>query len=439
MEYDKIILGNGEDCVFGMDSSQTHLNNNICIVGASGSGKTMSIVEPRLLEVENSNLIVTVTKRRIVEKYKNHLKKKGYDVLDLNFISPEDSDVAYDPLEYIESFNDIIYSFNDITYIARAIVMADPRKDKSNADPYWDQASVSLLTALIVLTIMTKDNANFTDVLEYMDKLHIDESGGGITTTLDVYFDYIKEKSPECFAVSCWNSFRELPVRTARCVYSSLNVMLDTIFTPEIRTMIKKGRKLNFEDIANKKTVVFVSTSPVNTALNSLIAVFYGQVIKQMVEYASKQENYKLPIPLQIICDDFATGGRILNFSEYISIFREMEISAMILLQSEKQLDIMYGENQAAIILDNCDTYIYMGSNCVKSARNTAEKANIPLDSVLYMPFDKEIIFRRGIKPIFTERYNITQNEQYKKVSAEYERRKRRNARIKTESIPKTR
>lgn len=63
-EYDRIILG--KDTIYDSDCSKTHINNNILAVGTSGCGKTMSIIEPRLLETYNSSLIVTVTKRRIV-------------------------------------------------------------------------------------------------------------------------------------------------------------------------------------------------------------------------------------------------------------------------------------------------------------------------------------------------------------------------------------
>lgn len=49
-------------------------------------------------------------------------------------------------------------------------------------------------------------------------------------------------------------------------------------------------------------------------------------------------------------------------------------------------------------------------------------RANRPLEDVLYMPIGSEIIFRRGMKPIFTKRYNIFQNEMYKKITAAYEK-----------------
>ena len=105
MEKERMILGEG--CFYSMDCNETGLNNNIIVCGGSGSGKTMSISEPRLLETKTSSLVATVTKRRIVKKYKPLFKERGYEILDLNYVNPLESNCAYDPLEYVESYHDI--------------------------------------------------------------------------------------------------------------------------------------------------------------------------------------------------------------------------------------------------------------------------------------------------------------------------------------------
>lgn len=412
MATDRMILG--KNAVYSTDSNETGLNNNVLVCGSSGCGKTMSISEPCLLETYHTSLIATVTKRRIVDKYKTTLEKRGYVVEDLNFIHPMESNVAYDPLEYINSYS-------DITFLAESIVRANPRKDRSNADPYWDEAATSLLSAEIAYTIMTKDNATFADVLELHDGIDFRENGGQITTSLDHKFEYLAEKDPSCFAVSCWKSFHLLPIKTASCVFGALNTTIDTIFSPELRKMIKMKKKVDFEKIATQKTVLFVSTSAVNPALHCFINVFYAQAFKALFEYAESLPSGKLPIPVRVLCDDFATGSRILNFPEYISIFREKKISVTLLVQSESQLESMYGREDATTIINNCDTYLYMGGMDLKTGRSISERLNAPLEDVLYMPIGQICVFRRGQKPIITSRYDIQKDEQFQQVTRAYE------------------
>lgn len=255
MEKERMILGEG--CFYSMDCNETGLNNNIIVCGGSGSGKTMSISEPRLLETKTSSLVATVTKRRIVKKYKPLFKERGYEILDLNYVNPLESNCAYDPLEYVESYH-------DITFLAESIVKADPHKEKSNADPYWDKAAISLLSALIAYILMTKENATFVDVLKLLDSLEVDNQGETIRTSLDSRFEYIASKKPGCFAVSCYKSFSCLPARTAGCVYGTLNTTIDTIFTPDLRKMLVKKKKIDFKKMASKKTILFVTTSAVS-------------------------------------------------------------------------------------------------------------------------------------------------------------------------------
>lgn len=403
---DRIILG--QDCIYSSNCKETQLNNNILVVGGSGSGKTMSILEPRLLESKNSSLVITLSKRALVKRYKTLFERRGYQVLDLNFVEPDKSLIAYDPLVHIQSYRDIIF-------LAEAIVKSDPQKQtNTSADPFWDDAAISLLAAEIAYILMTKKERTFTDVLDMHSKLVFLSAGDTITTSMDEKFNLLEKKDPACFAVSCWKTFRMLPIRTAGCVFGALNTVLDTLFPPELKKMISTRRKVDFRLLNKRKYVLFVSSSAVNPALSCFINIFYAQMFKQLFEMAEKQADGALSIPVHVLCDDFATGSTILNFPEYISIFREKRISVTMLLQSESQLASLYGDNNSTTIINNCDTYVYMGGMDIKTGHSISERLNAPLEDVLYMPIGKEVIFRRGQKPIITERYDVEKNRLYR-------------------------
>ena len=47
----------GENAYYSRNCYETQLNNNVCIVGTSGSGKTRGVVEPNIMQAEGSYVI----------------------------------------------------------------------------------------------------------------------------------------------------------------------------------------------------------------------------------------------------------------------------------------------------------------------------------------------------------------------------------------------
>ena len=404
---DKVVLGEG--CVYSTDSNVTGINNNILVVGGSGSGKTVSIAEAFLLESYNRNIITTVTKRRIVKKYIPLLRDRGYSIWDLDFVHPENGNVGYDPLDFVKSYQDIVF-------VAKSIIESNNKNENSNADPYWNEAATSLFSSIIAYVLMKKPHPNFSDVLEMIDGLTFEEDGGEITTNYDFEFFKLEKANPSNFATVNWRSFRRLPIRTASCVFGVLNTATSFVFTPELRKIFRLRRKISFERFARDKRALFITSSPVNPSLNTFINMFYAHIFKELFEIGERRESGVLPRQVHMLADDFATGCPVPLFDQYISIFREKGISVTLLVQSESQLSSLYGDDKATTIINNCDTYVYMGSNDLETAKNIATRAGILTEDCLNMKLGNQIIFRRGSKPIFSKRYNIFENKLYKSI-----------------------
>ena len=404
---DKVVLGEG--CVYSTDSNVTGINNNILVVGGSGSGKTVSIAEAFLLESYNRNIITTVTKRRIVKKYIPILRDRGYSIWDLDFVHPENGNVGYDPLDFVKSYQDIVF-------VAKSIIESNNKNENSNADPYWNEAATSLFSSIIAYVLMKKSHPNFSDVLEMIDGLTFEEDGGEITTNYDFEFFKLEKANPSNFATVNWRSFRRLPIRTASCVFGVLNTATSFVFTPELRKIFRLRRKISFERFARDKRALFITSSPVNPSLNTFINMFYAHIFKELFEIGERRESGVLPRQVHMLADDFATGCPVPLFDQYISIFREKGISVTLLVQSESQLSSLYGDDKATTIINNCDTYVYMGSNDLETAKNIATRAGILTEECLNMKLGNQIIFRRGSKPIFSKRYNIFENKLYKSI-----------------------
>lgn len=419
MITERMILGN--NCIYNGDPKLTGLNRNVLIVGGSGSGKTVSFVEPALMEPlkvkKPNNKIVILTKRDIPDKYIHLYKAAGFNTYDLDFYNPERGNCCNDPLTYIRSEE-------DISDLAHSIIMANERKEHSTADPFWDDSSKQLLAAEIAATLMTKDKPTFADVLDLHFSLKIEESGCGITTSLDPMFRKIEKAAPDCYAITCWRTFKEAAPKTAKSIYVSMNPTLRA-YTTSIRNSMRTKPSVDFNKFASEKSILFITTSPVKKALHGLANIFVSLAISELFTIADEAETGTLPIPVDIIFDDFATGAKVSEMPEKLSICRAKGIAFLgILLQSESQLKRMYSEAESIEIIDNCDSYVFFGGNNYETARSLSLKLNVPLDEILYLPVGQIVVFRRGQRPVFSTRFDTFNDEFYQKITQDQEKKK---------------
>ena len=74
-------------------------------------------------------------------------------------------------------------------------------------------------------------------------------------------------------------------------MFSTLHSIIDSTFTPELRAMFRMRKKLRFEQLANEKTALFITSSPVDPSINSFISLFYAQMFKELFDYAESQPD----------------------------------------------------------------------------------------------------------------------------------------------------
>lgn len=411
-KFNTIFLGKNAE--YSTDPAETGLNNNIVVIGGSGSGKTMSVMEMKLLRNEGRSMIVNVSKKNLIRKYTPYFQAKGYEVRYLDMANPKFGNVSFDPLRYIGGMSDTV----GIQNLAEGIVCAKQPLTQQR-DPYWPNAAMHLLMSEIYCVLAENRRATLADVLNYHDDLEITEntSDNGFTTNHDEDYKLLKPTNP---GAKFWKSFRNNAYNTAMCVYSSLNTPLQTMFPMEIRASMRNNMQVDLRRLATHPTILFIYTSPVNQELHSLANLFMSFAIKDLYEYAESRRSGVLPVPVDLVFDDFACGSRVQKFPELISIFREKNISTTIMLQSEAQLSAMYSWGDAQIILDNCDTYLYLGGMNAENAMRVAKRCNLPNEKVLDLPVGKEILIRRGQRPAIKDRYDILNDLEYQKVTREY-------------------
>lgn len=440
------------------------MNNNILAMGGSGSGKTTSVVLPILLNLKFSNAVVIYTKHGAMEACADFLRERGYDVQFIDFDSPEDSQYGYDPLAYCQSLA-------DVKDLAHAIIHAAPLEGAK--DPFWSDSAENLLNVVLrfVWSGYYKRGRTMAAAMELLDLLQwpiasdADDDDDDdyddwnennalydeVRRLFSIYQDTRKKKErfsrehahftprdsekqtcsdaprasyvlrkafgglkrTDPWAYNVWKSFIDLPEGTGACVAGCMHTPLQNVITPEVRRILANPCQFAFESLLNPKKILFLHISPVNSSQHRFVGIFYHQLFKTLFELAEKEKTRQLPHPVHVLCDDFATGCRIDGFPEYISIFREKRISAVMLIQSETQLTSMYNKMEAATIINNCDTIIYLGGMDVSTCESVSRRAGRPMQELLTMPIGTEYFFRRGQKPIVTKRYDTYSDPLY--------------------------
>lgn len=414
LQYDPLILGDGPKGVYSQNPRKSSVNSNVLVVAGTGGGKTVSVVEAYLLHAWFQSMVVLLTKRRLLDKYRKLLERRGYRVKVMNLVYPNQSDVGYDPMLHVRDDS-------DLASLGKSLLTCTG--DTSERDHYWQNSAASLFCAIAKLAIHQKGRrARMKDVLYLLRHVDVncreyyDEEEDTWVHVSDCCpkedIEALREEDPKMY--SDWSQYKDNASNTAASIRGVLLTAINTMMTEGICNLMDKPEQLDFKEMADRKTVLFIITSPVNPALHPFANLVFGSLFKELFEYAESLPDGRLPVPLTAICDDFATGGQIPDFQHHISIFREKGISVMMLVQSLSQLAAMYGHHGAATIRDNTDNIVYLGGNDMDTAEYISRRIDKPVDEVLALPIGQEYLFRRGQKPLQLQRYRIYDDPLYR-------------------------
>lgn len=347
------------------DATMTDRNNNISVVGGSGSRKTTGIVIPNILNTEN-NIVVTDPKGDTYEKSRYYLEYKGYNCRALNILELIKS-CKYNPLKYIFNMEEVLKTSDMIVY---------SNVDKtSEKDPFWNLESFKLISAIIEYLMFFNENksiknmpyvANLINVLSYKAK------------DTQIYKDMEKfEKSDDKRKRQLANKFLSiftLPNTTLGTVLENTSSKL-TIFTNEVVAEMMSGEDetdiigLGYKE---KQALFLIIPDSGDKTFNLIIDMFYFQLFDTLYKYSYKHSDSVLKYPLEIYLDEIANIKLPDNFVSILSTVRSRGISLIMLFQALSQIDEKF-DKSADTIKANCDTIIYLGSNEEKAHKYVSE------------------------------------------------------------------
>ena len=416
---------------------KTARNKNVLIVGGSGSGKTRFWLKPNLMQC-HSSYVVTDPKGSIVIECGKLLLREGYKVKILNTINFKKS-MHYNPFAYIKSEKDILKLVTTL--------IANTKGEGKVGDDFWVKAETLLYTALIAYIYYEapEDEQNFTTLIEFINASEVREDDEEFKNNVDLMFDRLEEKDPQHFAVRQYKKYKLAAGKTAKSILISCGARLAPFDIKELRELTAYD-ELELDTLGDRKTALFIIISDTDATFNFLVSMCYTQLFNLLCDKADDVYGGRLPVHVRCLIDECANIGQIPNLEKLMATIRSREISACLVLQAQSQLKALYKDNSDTII-GNCDSMIFLGGKektTLKDLTETLGKETIDMfntsdtrgsqrsyginyqrlgkelmsmDELSVMDGGKCILQLRGVRPFFSDKYDITNHPKYKYLS----------------------
>ena len=413
-------------------------NKNVLIIGGSGSGKTRFFVKPNLMQM-HSSYVVTDPKGTVLLEVGKMLQSNGYRIKVLNTINFTKS-CHYNPFSYIRSEKDILKLVN-------TIIVNTTGEGAQATEDFWVKAEKLYYQALIayIWYEAPEEEQNFSMLIDLIDASEAREDDEEFKNAVDLLFEELEKEDPTHFAVRQYKKYKLAAGKTAKSILISCGARLAPFDIRELRELTSYD-ELELDTLGEIKTAMFVIISDTDATFNFLVSIMYAQLFNLLCDKADDVYGGRLPIHVRCLLDEFANIGHIPSFEKLIATIRSREISASIILQSKSQLKAIYKDN-ADTIEGNCDTTLFLGGKEKTTLKEMAEilgKETIDLyntsdtrgtsqsyglnyqktgkelmsqDEIAVMDGGKCIMQVRGVRPFFSDKYDITKHKQYKNLS----------------------
>ena len=434
-------------------------NKNILVIGGSGSGKTRFFVKPSIMQMHSSYVITDPKGQLLTETGKMllhgapKLDENGKPVRDsrgkviyepyrikvLNTINFSKS-MKYNPLAYVRSEKDILKLVN--------VIIANTKGDgEKSSEDFWVKAERLLYCALIgyIWYEAEPEERNFIALLYLLNACEAREDDETYKSPVDILFDDLAKKQPEHFAVKQYVKFKMAAGKTLKSILVSCGARLAPFDIKELRDIMTED-ELELDTMGDRKTALFLIMSDTDTTFNFVIAMLQSQLFNLLCDKADDFYNGRLPVHVRCLLDEFANIGQIPNFDKLIATIRSREISASIILQSQSQLKTIY-KDAADTIVGNCDSTLFLGGKEKGTLKEISEllgketidslsqsenrgaqtshglsyqklgKELMTQDEIAVMDGGKCILQLRGVRPFFSDKFDITKHPRYKYLS----------------------
>lgn len=410
---DNVLLTQSERLTMGKPSKVKYARNqNVLVVGGSGSGKTRFYVKPNLMQM-HSSYVVTDPKGTTLPECGKMLQRgqpivrngeiigyKPYSIRVFNTID-FDKSMHYNPFAYIRPKTreqDILRTVE--------VLIANTTGEQKGGDEFWVKAEKLLYTSYIalIITMCPEEEWNFETLIDFVNASECREDNETFKNAIDWAFYYLEkwiekdwekdEKFAEQnanysdlidievepwraslgrFAVRQYKAYKLAAGKTAKSILISCATRLAPFSIDRILE-ITSYDEMHLDTVGDELTALFIIVSDTDDTFNFLVAMMYTQLFNLLCTKADNNPDGsgRLKYPVRCLIDEFANIKQIPQFEKIISVIRSRGISASIILQTKSQLKSLYKDN-AETIEGNCDSLLFLGGKEKTTLKDISE------------------------------------------------------------------
>ena len=397
---------------------------------------------------------------------KGNLSYQPYRIKVFNTIDFGKS-MHYNPFAYISKKN----REKDILKFVDVLIKNTQSSQQNGGDDFWVKAEKLLYTSYIamIFTINPPEEQNFETLIEMINSSECREDDETFQNAIDRLFAFIEcwinddfpndveissefqemkanqpneeQKRLGAFACKQYHAYKLAAGKTAKSILISCSTRLAPFAIDEVLE-ITSYDELGLDRLGDELSALFVIISDTDATFNFLVAIMYSQLFNLLCTKADNSEGGKLNYHVRCLLDEFANIGEIPQFEKLIATIRSREISASIILQAKSQLKAIYKDN-ADTIEGNCDTTLFLGGkekSTLKEISESLGKETIDSfntsntrgqsesyglnyqklgkelksqDELAVMDGGKCILQLRGVRPFFSDKFDITKHKHY--------------------------
>lgn len=373
----------------------------------------------------------------------------------------------YNPFAYISKKN----REKDILKFVEVLIKNTSSSQQPSGDDFWVKAEKLLYTAYIALifAMYPEDEWNFETLIDMINNSECREDDEEFKNSIDLEFEIVEcwlngtkhddpdvmedyadlfETKPDAeqrrmgaFALKQFKAYKLAAGKTAKSILISCSTRLAPFAIDEVLE-ITSYDELHLDKLGDELSALFIIISDTDATFNFLVAIMYSQLFNLLCTKADNSPGGKLDYHVRCLLDEFANIGEIPQFEKLIATIRSREISASIILQARSQLKAIYKDN-ADTIEGNCDTMLFLGGkekSTLKEISESLGKETIDSfntstnrgqsesygmnyqklgkelksqDELAVMDGGKCILQVRGVRPFFSDKFDITRHKQY--------------------------